>query len=562
MDESFDFSSLTDEFRDEAREQLAALDRALLRIEGAGSLPAADGSELLRALHTLKGNAGMLGLEPIVEVVHALESEFRGERESWSQAELDSFFEAAAVLRRAVERIGEEGEEDALERLRAWRPPADAGADDATRADDEPGPAEAGEATARELGAVDASELGEEIRTATEVLRVPFAALDLLLQRVGELVTLGAKLERVTAAIAPLVPDRAEVRALEDATQRFDRLTGLLRETTMELRLVPVGRVLDRFPRVARDLAREQGKRVHVEVEGGGVELDKSAVDALAEPLLHLVRNAVDHGIETPAEREASGRDATGTVWLRAERAGDRLRIVVEDDGRGLDRGAILARARAAGLVEADEEPAPEEVRGLIFRPGFSTRREATTVSGRGVGLDVVRRRVRELRGALRVEMPEHGGTRFTLELPLTLAIVSAVLFESGGETMAVAAADVSEVMRSPATERAGAVEVLRHREHLVPVARPARLFGWEGDERAGAFAVVVGRGTRRAAVLAERMVDQRDVVVKPLPTTAGAPRGVSGATITPDGRVVLLLDAVGLVDLNLETNRKENRGG
>jgi two-component system, chemotaxis family, sensor kinase CheA len=537
----------------------------------------------------------MLGLHAVVDAVHTMEEAFRSSAGGWRREVVDSFFEAAAALRRVAERVGTDDQERSLQRLAAVRlhaPKGDSGGEvarsrpliDAGREPGEDGVqagvsaapelTAAGPAGAAETGRREGDEAGEEAGGGAELLRVPFAKLDALLNRVGELVSVHSALEELLNRFAPELEAVGARRPLEAQVESLDLIAGALRDATMDLRLVPVGRVFQRFPSLARDLARRQGKQVRVILEGEDVELDKSTVDALSDPLLHLVRNAVDHGIRTAAERSAAGKPATGTVTLRASRVGDRVIVEVSDDGAGLDRRAILARARDDGLVGADERLTGPEIDELVFRGGFSTRTEATTVSGRGVGLEVVRRRVTALRGELSVGEAAGGGTRFVLALPLTLAIVPALLFETEGETLALPAAEVQETLRRVHPERAGGAEVVRHRDDLIPVARASRLLGWSGGgngtDRApaaaatssAAFAIVLRRGNRTAAVLADRLLEQRDVVVRALPRSLGSVRGVSGATITPGGQVVLLLDSNGLLDLNLDLHRRDARAG
>lgn len=553
MAESFDLSLLFEEFRDEAGQQLEALQTALLEMERRGALPEGEQTVLFRALHTLKGNAGMLGLIPIRDYVHALEGVFRAAPAGWTPESIDPLFRGAAALRRATESVGTEAQEEAF-RLLSEIPPEAPAAGEAAQSEAPPPPVpgprdpEAPEADAR-----------------SELLRVPFAKLDTLLAQVADLAAVAAGLREMADRNRAALDAIGVRRPLADWTERLDATSELLRTSAMELRLVPVGRVLGRFPALIRDLAREQGKRIQVEVRGETTEMDKSTVDALAEPLLHLVRNAVDHGIDTPEQREARGKPPEGTVALRAGQSGDRVRIEVEDDGSGLDRAAILRRAREQGLVRPGDDLAPEEIDRLIFRPGFSTRSEASTLSGRGVGLDVVYQSAARLRGSLEVEPGERGGVRFTLVLPLTVALVPAVLFESAGELLAVPSAEVEETLRSPPTEYVGNARVVRRGDELIPLARPARLFGWEGTKASAdgeRFLVIVRRGARAAAVTADRLVDQRTVVVKAVPAQLGTLPGVSGVTIAADGRPVLLLDPGGIIDLNLESQRRSARVG
>ena len=581
--DNFDVSVLFGEYRDEAQTQLELLDAALLRIEREGSLDEEERDELLRALHTLKGNSGMVGLTEIRDYVHALESVFKSPPQRWPQPALDRLFEGAAALRRATEQVGTEDQQPAAARLAALAPPAvpetvepDAALPAAPPAPPAPSatPSDETESTRaapdREPSESEPSAPEPSAPTgAGEVLRVPFFKLDALLNQVTELMAVGSTL-RDLAAMHREALDAAELRRpLIDQLEALGRTTTGLRNTAMELRLVPVRVVFGRFPSLARDLAREQEKRVRVILEGEDTELDKSTVDVLGEPLLHLVRNAVDHGIGTPEERAARGKPEEGTLVLRALQTGDQVRIEVEDDGRGLDRERIGERAREAGLIDGDAELSPEEVAMLIFRPGFSTREEASTVSGRGIGLDVVQRKVNDLGGRIEVEDAPSGGTRFILRLPLTLAILPVLLFESAGQTLAIAATEVEETTRDWLHEWVGKTEVVRHRDELIPLARPAALFGWQDgtgkgdsvpDEPEG-FLVVVRRGERAAAIMADRLLAQREVVVKALPEYLGQPKGVSGATVAPDGRVVLLLDAGEMLELNLESHRRKRFG-
>lgn len=562
MSEPFDLSGLTEEYRDEARQQIGVLDAALLHLERAGELSEEIDTGLQRALHTLKGNSGMLGFGPVRDLVHALESALKGRATGYDQKQLDVMFTAAAALRRAVERAATDSEDDAFAPLAELAAAVRAGEDQSPTG---PAAASAPEQPARE--STPPNRRANEIDPADEVLRIPFGKLDSLLNEVHELFGTVDVLEAIEEAADEVDPEMLK-RRLRDSVERLGTIAETLRSSAMELRLVPLRRVFSRFPSLARDLAREAGKRVNVVLEGEEVELDKSTVDALAEPLLHLVRNAVDHGISKPGEREARGQSPEGRITLRARQSGDRVRIEVEDDGSGLDRARILARARNLGLVSPAEAISDEEIDQLIFTPGFSTRVEASTVSGRGIGMDVVRASAARLRGSLDVEDAEGGGTRFTLELPLTLAIVPALVFEAADETFAIPSSDVEEVLRRVRPEYVGAAAVTRVRDELVPLASLGTLLGLSNGGSGGngkveshPFAVLLRRGDRATALIAERVLEERGVVVKPIPQYIGELRGVSGATLIPGGQVVLLLETGGLLDLNLELHRRKNRG-
>lgn len=532
MAESFDLSSLIEEFRDEARDQVDRLDAGLLELEREGALDAGTRSDVLRTLHTLKGNAGMLGLGPIRDYVHAVENAVKGDPAAWSEGTLERLFEGATALRRAVDAAGRPSQEEAFRALGAARHRLEQ--------------LEGVSASAGETGEPEEAEAAQD---ATDVLRVPFEKLDSLLNEVGEL------LGETDALSAAIKAHGAHDRDARERAQAVHRRADRLRETALSLRLVPMARVLGRFPGLLRRVARDQGKEARLILQGEETEVDKSTADALTEPLLHLVRNAVDHGIEPPDVRERAGKPRHGTVAIRASQEGDRVRLVVEDDGAGLALDAIRARARELG-IPAPDMATDEDAAALVFRPGFSTRTEVSTVSGRGVGLDVVRRSIRALRGELALERRDGGGTRFVISLPLTVAIVPSLVFQSAGELLAMPASAVEQTVRLDGVDTIGRAEVVRSRDDLVPLARPDRLFGWPEAE-AATFAVVVRFGGRSAAITAERLVDQRDLVVKAVPAYGRRSPGVSGVSVLPGGGVILVLDAGEVIELNLKA-----RGG
>lgn len=542
LSEPFNLDSLIEEFRDEARDQVDRLDAALLRLDREERLDDEARSAVLRTLHTLKGNAGMLGLSPIRDFVHVVENILKGS-DRWPPGLVERLFDGAAVLRGAVEAAGGKGQEAAFRELAGARHRLEEVEDGAA-----PEGAERGRPPDQETPGPVQAEGGDR-------LRVPFTKLDALLNEVGELLGEADELERaVRAREASRTGGRrraGDAISLREPAERIRRRAQGLRESVMSLRLVPISRVLGRFHGLVRRLARDQGKEARLVVEGEATEVDKTTADALAEPLLHLVRNAIDHGIRSPEERETAGKPPHGTIRIVAAQEGDRVRVVVEDDGAGLDLEAIRSRAVTAGVVEEGEDLSDDEIVALIFRPGFSTRSDVSTVSGQGVGLDVVRRSIRELRGDLAVERADSGGTRFVMRLPLTVVIVPSLVFEAVGETLALPSAYVARTIRLNRVERVGPTEVVRDNEGgVVPLADPHQLFGW-GDRSRGPFGVMLRHGGRRAVLTADRLLDQRDLVVKGLPPYGRRPTGVSGASVLPGGRVILLLDPAEIIGMN-----------
>jgi len=371
-------------------------------------------------------------------------------------------------------------------------------------------------------------------------IRVDLRRLDALMNQVGELVIVRDRLRRLASG--------AEAE-LAESVDLASRLIGELQDEIMHARLAPVSQVFDRFPRLVRDAARSLGKKVDFVIEGKEIELDRSMLDEIGDPVVHLLRNSLDHGIETPAERRAAGKPETGTLRLSAARERSRIVIRVEDDGRGIHRDRVLRKALATGLVTRDEAAAmpDEEVWRLIARPGFSTAETVTDVSGRGVGLDVVATRVRALGGMLEVDSRPGDGTTMSLQLPATLAIVRALLVRQSGETYALPLTHVGETVHLLADE-IGTVKgktVAFIREEVVPLLGLRQILRTNGTRPEGKrAAVILEVGEQRIGLEVDALVGQQEIVVKQFDATADTLRLFSGATILSDGRPALILDA------------------
>jgi two-component system chemotaxis sensor kinase CheA len=329
--------------------------------------------------------------------------------------------------------------------------------------------------------------------------------------------------------------------------------------------MVQVGQVFGKFPRVVRDLSREFDKDINLVVEGEDTELDKSLIEEIDDPLTHLVRNAVDHGIESPEERKAKGKDPEGEIRLSASHAGNHIMIEVEDDGAGLDPDALRTKAVERDvLTEAEAEDLTDaEAHRLIFRPGFTTTDEASQVSGRGVGMDVVKTNLSELNGTIDIDSTPGEGTRFQLKLPLTLAILQSMLVRSGAETFAIPLYAVSEVVRinPDMLESIQGGEVIHHRDRVVPTIRldesldvQAPNAGGERMDRThseqGEYAVIVNVAHRRVALIVDKPVAQEEVVIKSLGDYLKGVPGIAGSTILGDGQVIMVLDVGELIQV------------
>ncbi|HET7461824.1 MAG TPA: chemotaxis protein CheA [Longimicrobium sp.] len=372
-------------------------------------------------------------------------------------------------------------------------------------------------------------------------IRVDLRRLDALMNQVGELVIVRDRLRRLVTHETP---------ELAETVDQASRLIGELQDEIMRARLAPVSQVFDRFPRLVRDAARMLGKKVDFVIEGKEIELDRSMLDEIGDPLVHLLRNSLDHGIEAPAERRAHGKPETGTLRLQASRERSRIIIRVEDDGRGVQRDRVLARAVQNGLVTRDEAAGlpDEEVYRLLTRPGFSTAETVTDVSGRGVGLDVVATRVRALGGMLEIFSEPGRGTSMTLQLPQTLAIVRALLVRQSGETYALPLTHVGETVHLLA-EEVGTVKgktVAFLRDEVIPLLGLRQILRTNGTRPDGRkrHAVILEVGEQRIGLEVDALLGQQEIVVKQFDATADTLRLFSGATILSDGRPALILDA------------------
>ncbi len=386
---------------------------------------------------------------------------------------------------------------------------------------------------------------GDTARPAdVQTIRVDIDRLDELYAQLQELVTTRIMLRRA------IEESDAEVDTALDILEDLETVTDRLQDTVMDARLVPLERTVGRLPRVVRDLAREMDKEVTFETSGTGVELDRAILDELGDPLIHLIRNAVDHGIESPDEREEAGKPRGGLVELRAERARDRAIVEVVDDGRGLDADQLRSAAVEAGLVEPSEaESIPDDdVYDLAFHPGLTTTEEVTDVSGRGVGMDVVRETVSNLDGTVQVESEPGAGTTIRLDLPVSLATIRVLFVESGGEQYGVPAGAVDEISRVRRIEMVDGREIHTHEDDVYPVVRLGSALDVPGETRNGDGRLLrIDNEVRQIVLHCDDVVDQEEVVVKPLEGMLSGVPGLGGATVLGEGDVVPILDVESL---------------
>ena len=382
-------------------------------------------------------------------------------------------------------------------------------------------------------------------------IRVLADRLDELMDRVGELVITQSRLKQIAGSSSD-----QQVRAV---AEEIERLALELRDTTMGIRMVPIGSLFGRFRRVVHDLSRDLGKQVELVMEGEETELDKTVIEQLNDPLVHLIRNSIDHGIEMPADRISSGKGPAGQITLSARHAGTEVHITIIDDGRGLNRDRIRARAIERGLVSADEALSDAELFQVVFLPGFSTVSEVTNLSGRGVGMDVVKRTIEALRGKIELSSLPNRGSKVTLRLPLTLAIIDGLLVRIGESRYVLPLAAIEECVELPAEDegRSRGCSFLNIRGELVPFLRLRELFAAKTPPDRYQKVVVVAAGDLKAGLVVDQVIGNHQTVIKSLSKLHAGIEMFSGATILGDGAVALILDIPHLVQFGQVAEEK-----
>jgi two-component system, chemotaxis family, sensor kinase CheA len=534
------------EFLVESYESLDRLDRDLLALERDPDSRDVLAS-IFRTMHTIKGTCGFLGFLKLERIAHAAESLLAGVRDGSSAITPPTagvLLATGDVLRQILRKIevgGSDGDDDhdalvaELERLRLAPESANPTTKEAAaevEVTPQPGPTRGRPRSV----------------FADTTVRVDVGSLDRLMTLVGELVLARNHLVEIAAESAD--------PSLASATQSVNHITAELQESVMKTRLQPIRTAWNTFPRVVRDLAVALDKRVRIETVGDDTELDRSIIEAIKDPLTHIVRNAVDHGIEEPELRIAAGKPAEGVVSVRAYHEGGQVTIEVSDDGAGIDLDAV--RAKAVELASMTSEQAARmserDVVDVLFVPGFSTADHVTTVSGRGVGMDVVRTNIERIGGSIDVSTRSGAGTTFKIRIPLTLAIIPVLIATAGDERFAIPQANLLELVGivPGAIETLHDVPVFRLRDRLLPVvslARELRLDGGAGHSPAGRFLLVLQADDRRYGLVVDGLSDPSEIVVKPLGSHVNGLEVFAGATILGDGRVGLILDVVGLAD-------------
>ena len=539
---------LTKEFLVESYENLDRLDRALVELEQ-DPRDKENLSSIFRTIHTIKGTCGFLGFTKLEAVTHVGENLLSRLRDgdllldAAITSGLLSMIDSVRSILNAIEQTGAENDTDyraliaELNRL--------------NRREAEPAPAPAPVAAPEPPIAV-AETAADERRPgqglADTSLRVDVGLLDKLMNLVGELVLARNQILQFTATQSD--------NAFVGATQRLNLVTSELQEGVMKTRMQPIGNVWSKFPRVVRDLATTCGKRVRIEMVGKETELDKTIIEAIKDPLTHVVRNSVDHGIESPEARAAAGKNSEGLLTLRAFHEGGQINIEIIDDGAGIDPERIRRKAVERGVVTADQAArmSDHEAVRLVFLPGFSTAEKITNVSGRGVGMDVVKTNIEKIGGSVDIQSKAGEGTTLKVKIPLTLAIIPALMVSTGSERFAIPQVNLLELVRlegeqaRAGLERIGDATFHRLRGNLLPIVRLSQELRLVSASDPDVVNIVVLKADdRQFGLVVDAINDTEEIVVKPLGKQLKAVHVFAGATIMGDGRVALILDVVGL---------------
>jgi two-component system chemotaxis sensor kinase CheA len=570
---ALDFVAESQEHFDSADENLLVLEKKRDDADAIGAV--------FRAFHTIKGVAGFLGLPPIGDLAHVAETlldEVRKGVRVFEGAVVDVVFDALDALKEMVSDLrdavsaGEPfrtrpnyaGVLASLHSVQSGTPlpppgataadPPEEEADTETPAD--PLPAEPPREKS-EKGDSSAVSQQKVAVGAVQSMKVDAARIDQLLDTIGELV--------IAESIVSGEPEIRQLKSLrvEKSISLLGKITRSLQDMGMSMRLVPLDPVFRKMGRLVRDLSKKSGKQVNLIIEGGDTEMDKSMVEKLGDPLVHMIRNSMDHGIELPDDRKATGKPEIAKVVLRAYHQGGSIHIDIEDDGRGLNRDTIARKAVERGLIDSADGMSDQDVFSLIFQPGFSTAEKVTEISGRGVGMDVVRRNIEALRGKVLIRSTLGKGSVFTLALPLTTAIIDGMQAQVGKEIYIIPTLSILESFRpqpSQVHSVSGKGEMVSFRGNLLPMFRLQELLGVDGAETqpVRAIIIVVEEFGKHWALMVDEILGKQQVVIKNLGDGLGPVSGIAGASILADGRPGLILDIGGLVRLAT----KDSRGG
>ena len=585
MTEGFDndeMKEIVQEFLAEAQEMLEGLDNFFVQLEARPD----DTSllnEIFRAAHSIKGSAGFIGLTRIVEVAHHAENVLNQLRQGMMKAEpavIDIILEAMDALKLLLEEVhtGVQADVDIdtltmkLDLLLQWgedqsashesngpsalhseaaeplSPSPPQPAEIVSHNPSPPHPPQSLSSAPPQSEASPAQSSGVEV---DQTIRVETSRLDNVMNLVGELVLGRNRLVRLATDTSDDEDREKQQKDIAEAVIQLSRVTTDLQLAVIKTRMQPIKKVLGKFPRMVRDLSRKLGKEARLELSGEETELDKSVIEEIGDPLVHIIRNAIDHGLEMPEERLASGKSPEGVVKISAYQEGNSIVIEISDDGHGVNVERVRKKAIERNLISAADADrmSTDELVNLIFLPGFSTAEKVTDVSGRGVGMDVVRTNINKINGTVEIRSQNGLGSTFVINLPLTIAIIQALMVAIGEEVYAVPLQSVVETVKITESDirTLSGAEVLNLRNQVLPLLRLRDEFKIPGESHESAgknrYVVVVQLGSRSVGLVVEALPYQEEVVIKSMGPILSGIRGMAGATITGDGKVVLILD-------------------
>lgn len=546
-----DMKELVGDFLVETNEIIENLDQDLVELE-----QRQDDLDLLnkifRGAHTMKGSSSFLGFDKLSGITHHAEEilnklrkgEIRVTREI-----MDVLLEFVDITKKIVQDI-ENGTDtadatDVIKKLKLaneGKIVSNSSSNSTAKKTEAKKPSKVAPAPAKG-GA-----------TTEQTIRVDVTRLDDLLNIMGELVLSRNRLAQLAFDLENKFENEYLIEQLAEATSQIGMNTTELQLAIMKTRMIPIGKVFNKFPRMVRDISRDQGKEIDLIISGEETELDKSVVEAIGDPLIHMIRNSCDHGIEKPEVRKAKGKPEKGEVLLSAYHEGNHIVIEIKDDGAGMDPEKLKRKAVEKRVITPEEAAALDknQAYSLIFRPGFSTAEKITNISGRGVGMDVVRTNIEKLNGIITIESEIGRGSTFYLKLPLTLAIIQALLVEVATETFAIPLVSVVETVRISSNEIHSfeGREVLKLRDRVLSLVRLDEAFDLEETPNDDLYVVVVALAEKQLGFIVDKLIGQEEIVIKSLGEYLGGNPGVAGATITGNGRVRLIIDVAGVMEL------------
>jgi len=570
-----EMDEIIEEFVVEAEEILERLDPLFVELEQKGQDPEII-NEIFRGMHTLKGAAGFLGFQNVVDVAHRAETILKKIREgemTISPEITDAILKATDILGVLIGHIKakEEATEDIsgvlqlLDNALLSAPSAETSEKQGIKPSEEveskaeeekpPHPEEAVSQSAEHFPEAEPkvsipkeTQVSKEKEKEVSTLRVDVSRIDKVMDLAGEIVLARNRLLNLANKLEAKYSGDEHVEGLVETTAFLDRVTSDLQLAVMKMRMQPLQKVFAKFPRMVRDLARSLGKEIELEIIGEDTEVDKSVIEHIGDPLVHIIRNSIDHGIESSDERIQKGKPAKGKIVINAYQKGTQIVIDILDDGKGIDVEAVKAKAITKGIVtlEEAEKMSDEAIINLIFLPGFSTKEVSTEVSGRGVGMDVVKSNVAKLNGYVEIFTEKDKGTTFRISLPLTLAIMQAMMVQVGEEIYAIPQSMIEETLRININDikEVGGQKVLTVRERVLPLFILNEILGvLSSSDSDRKYVLVASVGDRRFCISVDAVLGQEEIVIKIINGIDAEECGIMGATITGDGKVVLILD-------------------